>query len=599
MPVSVCLHRTMHLGTLIGVNSDRDNIPSLLNHLIPAGHCACQSTLDFKCDTCLYCSAVATTSHHETGRYNPVYDAQNLSLSDSQCQLFFPGLFEDITRAHNIWDSRGDIVIEDLEAIELVEGMALAVIVNGQLYVRAARARNGDHCRKILVILSSIYKALVTNPIQSRPPTEFIFSVEDRLDGVAGPGHSLWILARKANEESVWLMPDFGFWSWNNDHTDSPIGPYSLVVGRIRRQEEKEAPWNEKKSKLLWRGKLSFAAKMRRGLLEAAKNQPWGDVKELDWGRKDDFMAMMDHCRYRLIADVEERDFLDLPDKVQTLLEDPALAERTNNSVATFRDHYLTPAAEACYWRSLRGGWTSVSSNVGYSLIGYALARFKQPLGQDYFRFIENENISLAKEIAAELVSQEDSSGVLDMNDWATITLDMFGIAGLGQDFKTQAKSGHAIEEILLGFDAGEQTTGYEIVAATFSWTIYLLATNPHIQSRLQPEIRSYISPELWATKGPELANRQETLPLLNAYATKTSAYNCLSLSPHELQHRISRSSTSPHLWGPTAEQFIPDRWIDQTTGKIDEGGAESIYCSLAFLHDRIDVWDRDMPQQN
>ncbi|THC87639.1 hypothetical protein EYZ11_012913 [Aspergillus tanneri] len=323
----------MHLGTLIGVNSDRDNIPSLLNHLIPAGHCA--------------------------WRYNPVYDAQNLSLSDSQCQLFFPGLFEDITRAHNIWDSRGDIVIEDLEAIELVEGMALAVIVNGQLYVRAARARNGDHCRKILVILSSIYKALVTNPIQSRPPTEFIFSVEDRLDGVAGPGHSLWILARKANEESVWLMPDFGFWSWNNDHTDSPIGPYSLVVGRIRRQEEKEAPWNEKKSKLLWRGKLSFAAKMRRGLLEAAKNQPWGDVKELDWGRKDDFMAMMDHCRYRLIADVE-----DLPDKVQTLLEDPALAERTNNSVATFRDHYLTPAAEACYWRSLRGGWTSVSSNV-------------------------------------------------------------------------------------------------------------------------------------------------------------------------------------------------------------------------------------------
>ncbi|THC87640.1 hypothetical protein EYZ11_012914 [Aspergillus tanneri] len=191
-----------------------------------------------------------------------------------------------------------------------------------------------------------------------------------------------------------------------------------------------------------------------------------------------------------------------------------------------------------------------------------------------------NENISLAKEIAAELVSQEDSSGVLDMNDWATITLDMFGIAGLGQDFKTQAKSGHAIEEILLGFDAGEQTTGkhfdpfsYEIVAATFSWTIYLLATNPHIQSRLQPEIRSYISPELWATKGPELANRQETLPLLNAYATKTSAYN--------------------------SEQFIPDRWIDQTTGKIDEGGAESIYCSLAFLHDRIDVWDRDMPQQN
>ena len=32
-----------------------------------------------------------------------------------------------------------------------------------------------------------------------------------------------------------------------------------------------------------------------------------------------------------------------------------------NNSVATFRDRYLTPAAQACYWRQLIRSWAEVS----------------------------------------------------------------------------------------------------------------------------------------------------------------------------------------------------------------------------------------------
>lgn len=60
-----------------------------------------------------------------------------------------------------------------------------------------------------------------------------------------------------------------------------------------------------------------------------------------------------------------ERDFSDLPEKMQVLLDDPALSERiANNSVATFRDRYLTPAAETCYWRKLLDGWSSASPNI-------------------------------------------------------------------------------------------------------------------------------------------------------------------------------------------------------------------------------------------
>lgn len=50
---------------------------------------------------------------------------------------------------------------------------------------------------------------------------------------------------------------------------------------------------------------------------------------------------------------------------MQTLLDDPASAERiVNNSVTTFRDRYLTPAAESCYWRELLDQWTAASRHI-------------------------------------------------------------------------------------------------------------------------------------------------------------------------------------------------------------------------------------------
>lgn len=72
-------------------------------------------------------------------------------------------------------------------------------------------------------------------------------------------------------------------------------------------------------------------------------------------------LQFIQHHHYLLVADgphqnyVEvERDFSDLSDKMQPLLDDTTIAERiAGNSVRTFRDRYLTKAAEACYWRTL------------------------------------------------------------------------------------------------------------------------------------------------------------------------------------------------------------------------------------------------------
>ena len=56
-----------------------------------------------------------------------------------------------------------------------------------------------------------------------------------------------------------------------------------------------------------------------------------------------------------------ERDFSDLPEKIEPLVRNTEAARQiAQNSAKTFRERYLTPAAEACYWRSLFDGYGSV-----------------------------------------------------------------------------------------------------------------------------------------------------------------------------------------------------------------------------------------------
>ena len=56
-----------------------------------------------------------------------------------------------------------------------------------------------------------------------------------------------------------------------------------------------------------------------------------------------------------------ERDFRDLESAILDLIENPTKAQRiANNQIKTFKQRYLTPAAEACYWRKLIRTWSLV-----------------------------------------------------------------------------------------------------------------------------------------------------------------------------------------------------------------------------------------------
>lgn len=87
-------------------------------------------------------------------------------------------------------------------------------------------------------------------------------------------------------------------------------------------------------------------------------------------------LQFIQHHHYLLVSEgprqnyVEvERNFTDLPEKMDALLQNPEMAERiANNSVKTFRERYLTQAAEACYWRALFEGYATVFANRNVTL---------------------------------------------------------------------------------------------------------------------------------------------------------------------------------------------------------------------------------------
>lgn len=261
--------------------------------------------------------------------------------------------------------------------------------------------------------LNSLNRALVTTPErQTLPNIEFVFTTEDFIDDNKG---AIWSYSKKDEHENVWLMPDFGYWSW----PEVKVGPYREIRRRIAAIDD--GTWidgdfipgldfHDKKRQVIWRGNPSTAPELRGMLLRQSRGKSWASVRVLNWDDEDDLrlnlLPMEEHCRYMFMAHTEGRsfsgrgkyllncrsvmishplvwreahhgalissgtdanfvevahDFSDLERKVEYLIDHVEVAERiANNSVTTFRDRYLTPAAEACYWRALIKQYASV-----------------------------------------------------------------------------------------------------------------------------------------------------------------------------------------------------------------------------------------------
>ena len=279
---------------------------------------------------------------------------------------------------------------------------------NLQLYIiDAAWSDHGFDIPRAIAILSSISRAVVAYP-EPLPNIEFSFCVGDVPTADPFDKHAIWTLTRRAKEESKWVMPDFGYWSWALD----VVGEYAQVRNEIA-EIERGTPFKDKKRMAVWRGAVD-TNDLREDLIKATKGKAWSDVEEITWvnlttmapGMEELSISMSDHCRYQYVLHTEghsysgrgkyllncnsvfvthdlewiephthllitkgphqnavlvERDWSDLEDKIQYFLTHEDEARRiAANSVKMFRERYLTPAAQACYWRRLFREWASV-----------------------------------------------------------------------------------------------------------------------------------------------------------------------------------------------------------------------------------------------
>ncbi|OCL06974.1 cytochrome P450 [Glonium stellatum] len=174
--------------------------------------------------------------------------------------------------------------------------------------------------------------------------------------------------------------------------------------------------------------------------------------------------------------------------------------------------------------------------------------------------------------------------------------IDILSILIKSNDFSDES----LVDQLLTFLAAGHETT-----SSALTWTTHLLSLHPEIQRRLRDEIRSHIpsAPSI-LNANVDISGLLESLPYLNAICNESlrlyptiPVSSRIAIRPTSISgHYIPKGTMafvvpwainrSPHLWGPTAAEFRPERWIDPETGHANNtGGAASNYSLLTFLH--------------
>lgn len=103
----------------------------------------------------------------------------------------------------------------------------------------------------------------------------------------------------------MWLMPDFGYWSWPLDL----VGNYEQIRAEIKANE---VAWGKKVPKALWRGVLK-TNKVRSALMKVSQGKSWADIHEVKWSNRTNVapdstslaLPIVDHCGHQILIHTE------------------------------------------------------------------------------------------------------------------------------------------------------------------------------------------------------------------------------------------------------------------------------------------------------
>lgn len=94
------------------------------------------------------------------------------------------------------------------------------------------------------------------------------------------------------------------------------------------------------------------------------------------------------------------RDFADLEEKVEHYLAHPAESEKiVANSLATFRNKYIVPAAQSCYLRRLIHGFSAVSETPHVYRSGTESSKVPQRRGKSFEEWLQGNEDFFETEI--------------------------------------------------------------------------------------------------------------------------------------------------------------------------------------------------------
>ena len=149
------------------------------------------------------------------------------------------------------------------------------------------------------------------------------------------------------------------------------------------------------------------------------------------------------------------------------------------------------------------------------------------------------------------------------------------------------------IDQVKTLLAAGHDTTSSTLASGA------AILSQPEFQP-IQNKMRAEIRTSLPSMSSPTLASSTEieSLPYLNAvrnelfrlYAPFSWYFRRSAVDTAICNHRVPKGTDiilcpwamhrSTELWGPDAEEFNPDRWLNDTSGR---GGARDAYCLLTF----------------
>ncbi|KAH4037920.1 hypothetical protein HBI26_042630 [Parastagonospora nodorum] len=195
------------------------------------------------------------------------------------------------------------------------------------------------------------------------------------------------------------------------------------------------------------------------------------------------------------------------------------------------------------------------------------------------------------KRTCTEFVGQKKANAKLESKE----SLDILSIMLRSNNFSDS----NLVDQLLTFLAAGHETT-----SSALTWSGYLLSTHPDVKAKLRNEIYKHIpDPQALSDPAMDVAGLLEGMPYLNAVCNEVlRVYPTVPITARYAVRDTNIAgqyipkgtvlfippwaiNRNPKLWGPDSEKFVPERWIDENGRTTMNGGADSNYAFLTFLH--------------